>query len=122
MKLLKSVVCTTLLISPLLLGGCATLYGGRTITAAEIRQSGASDAWEILEQNGTEIRIPAQPRDRSAASYIAAIPRVIVDGVQMIELRLLRDIPAGIISRIRIVPSRFGDGEDEILIETRHPR
>lgn len=122
---------------PLLLWGCSTaslpLAAGftqprRVITAAEIERSGATNAWEALERSGTMLQfedegVPERARSRLA---LARLPRVVVDGIQMLEIRLLRDIPANVISRIRVLSSLHGgaaydgaDFADVIFIETR---
>jgi hypothetical protein len=128
----RSVLVVALLVVPLL-AGCAGSFGktgppARVITAADIERLGAHDAWEALERSGAPLRAEPVGRSRSATGYIADIPRVIVDGVQMLEIRLLRDIPASLISRIWIesAPIRFwqsnGGGSGEtIRIETRGP-
>lgn len=122
---------------PLLLWGCGTaplsLASGigqprRVITAAEIERSGATNAWEALERTGTPLQIEDEAMPEAARSRLALarLPRVVVDGIQMLEIRLLRDIPANVISRIRILSSLHGgaaydgaDFADVILIETR---
>jgi hypothetical protein len=122
---------TVLALVPLL-SGCAGVLSpaasppARVITADEIERLGAHDAWEALERSGTALRSEEIGRSRSASHYITDIPRVIVDGVQMLEIRLLRDIPASLISRIWIEsrPSRLWRSDDPeagatIRIETR---
>src|SRR5690606_10285992 len=99
---------------PLLLWGCGatslplavgTGQSRRVITAAEIQRSGATNAWEVLERNGTPLAIDEEAMPEPARSRLefARLPRVVVDGIQMLEIRLLRDIPANVISRIRIL-------------------
>jgi hypothetical protein len=127
-----SVLLVALLIAPLL-GGCAGSFGqtgppARVITADDIERLGAHDAWEALERSGAPLLAEPIGRSRPATHYITEIPRVIVDGVQMLEIRLLRDIPASLISRIWIesAPIRFWQSNDgrsgeTIRIETRGP-
>jgi hypothetical protein len=81
--------------------------GARVLTAGEIRHLGAANAWEVLEQTG--IHMPVAPSSlvpqAQARREYASAPRVMVDGVPMVELRLLRDIPASVISSVRIFSS-----------------
>lgn len=125
------------LLPPFLLMGCSVgvlplgLGSGppkQVITAAEIQDSGATNAWEVLERNGASLqladeRMPERERKRLE---LTDLPRVVVDGIQMLEVRLLRDIPAHLISRIRILSGFRGDpvyntgsANDIIVIETR---
>lgn len=100
----------------------------RVITAAEIQQSGATNAWEVLERSGTSLEIADErmPKRERSRLELMDLPRVVVDGIQMLEVRLLRDIPAHLISRIRILSGFRGDpvynsgsANDIIVIETR---
>lgn len=111
--------------SSLVLAGCSaplqvsstSVPQPRVITSSEIRLSGANDAWEVLERNGDLLHEFAaqesEPQQRSG--LLRSIPRVIVDGVQMLEVRLLRDIPAHLISSIRIFTG--GAGHQKTLVE-----
>lgn len=136
MRIPGSVPRRLALVLPLLLWGCGgaslplavgTGQSSRIITAAEIQRSGATNAWEVLERNGTALAIAdeAMPEPARSRLEFARLPRVVVDGIQMLEIRLLRDIPANVISRIRILsPWRgapvYGDNfTDIIVIEIR---
>lgn len=108
----------------LILAGCGTSWnppalgpdrGARVITAGEIRHLGATNAWEVLERTGVYIpsgASPLVPEAQSRREYAGA-PKVMVDGVPMLELRLLRDIPANVISSVRIISS-------VVVIRTHH--
>jgi len=108
----------------LLLAACGTGWnppaigpdrGARVITAGEIRDLGATNAWEVLERTGIHMPAatsPLVPEAQSRREYASA-PKVMVDGVPMLELRLLRDIPASVISSVRIVSS-------VVVIRTHH--
>jgi len=106
----------------LLVAGCGSNWNppalgadqsSRTISIGEMRQSGATNAWEVLERTGIHMPtsvsslIPASQSRRENASA----PRVLVDGVPMLEVRLLRDIPVNVISSMRII-------SDVIVIRT----
>jgi hypothetical protein len=81
--------------------------GARVITVGEIEHSGATNAWEVLERTGIYMPSAATslvPEAQSRREHASA-PRVMVDGVPMLELRLLRDIPANVISSVRIISS-----------------
>jgi hypothetical protein len=113
-----------------LLLGCSATWGreSRTITAEQIQHFGAADAWEVIERSGTPLDAPdaGPPRRADDGFSLRDVPRVIVDGVQMLDLRLLRSIPTHIISSIRILsgigdaaPSNGGHDSGIILIRTR---
>ncbi len=81
--------------------------GARVISVGEIQMSGATNAWEVLERTGFYMPTTASslvPESQSRRENASA-PRVMVDGVPMLELRLLRDIPANLIASVRVVSS-----------------
>jgi hypothetical protein len=81
--------------------------GARVISVGEIQTSGATNAWEVLERTGFYMPSSASslvPEAQSRREHASA-PRVMVDGVPMLELRLLRDIPANVIASVRVVSS-----------------
>lgn len=88
----------------------------RVVTAGDIQGSGATNAWEVLERTGIYMPSGASPLIPEAQSRRehASAPKVMVDGVPMLELRLLRDIPANVISSVRILSS-------VVVIQTRVP-
>ena len=96
----------------------------KVITAAEIQALGATNALEALEQSGTHLEIDevGLPRRARTSLDLAQLPKVIVDGVQMLEVRLLRDIPASVISSIRILSGIKGTssyataGENSVIV------
>jgi hypothetical protein len=81
--------------------------GARVISVGEIQHSGATNAWEVLERTGFYMPSGASPLVPEAQSRRehASAPRVMVDGVPMLELRLLRDIPVNVISSVRVISS-----------------
>jgi hypothetical protein len=89
--------------------------GARIISIGDIQHSGATNAWEVLERTGIYMPSAASPLVPEAQSRRehASAPRVVVDGVPMLELRLLRDIPVNVISSMRIV-------SNVIVIRTHH--
>jgi hypothetical protein len=87
----------------------------RVISIGEMRQSGATNAWEVLERTGIHMPSavsPLIPESQSRRENGTA-PRVLVDGVPMLEVRLLRDIPVNVISSMRII-------SNVIVIRTHH--
>jgi hypothetical protein len=85
--------------------------GGQFVTAAQIRQSGASNAWEALkftvrthrfaEEQGTPVRI------RSARGQGSMVlreePFVYLDGARLTDITLLRMIPAHNLYSIQVL-------------------
>ncbi|MBA2669698.1 MAG: hypothetical protein H0U67_04945 [Gemmatimonadetes bacterium] len=105
-------VCSAVLL--FLVAGCGANWnppaigndpGARIISIGDIQHSGATNAWEVLERTGVYMPSAASPLVPEAQSRRehASAPRVVVDGVPMLELRLLRDIPVNVISSMRIV-------------------
>jgi hypothetical protein len=105
-------LCTAVLL--VLAAGCSSNWnppaigndrGARIISIGDIQHSGATNAWEVLERTGVYMPTAASPLVPEAQSRRehASAPRVVVDGVPMLELRLLRDIPVNVISSMRIV-------------------
>lgn len=87
---------------------------GRVITQEQIRQSGATTAWEALRRSGvmlsfreTQSGQPAQMRSRRGSSSLvnrsADVPLLLVDGSRISDPRVLASIPASAIDRIQIL-------------------
>lgn len=81
------------------------------ITAEQIAASGATTAWEALRRtvtsytfrqsgNGTPIRI--DHRGRSSMN-LSDRPMVMLDGVQLTDIRVLEQIPASDLSSIEVI-------------------
>ena len=81
------------------------------ITAEQIAASGATTAWEALRRtvtsytfrqsgNGTPIRI--DHRGRSSMN-LSDRPMVLLDGVQLTDIRVLEQIPASDLSSIEVI-------------------
>jgi hypothetical protein len=89
---------------------------GQIITRQQITKSGARDGWEALRWGHTHLNIQ-YPREGSAervthrgvdSFFINAQVLLVVDGAQMANMSTLRDIPAGNIDYIQILPARVG--------------
>lgn len=111
-----------------LLSGCASIRpldatdaepGGRFITEDMIAKYNAPNAWEVLRHTGlfhmsrdAGTGRPAEIKSRrgrtSIILYGSDIPRVIVDGARLIDLRALRDIPASSIAWIQVLNGMEG--------------
>jgi outer membrane cobalamin receptor len=107
---------------------------GRVITAEQIRKSGATNAWDALRRVGTHLTMretsngqPARLMNRGPSSILlSSDPLVVIDGVRMIDFRTLDQVPAQIISSIRILAghegtTRYGTGAGNgvIVVETK---
>lgn len=110
------------------LPGCASIRaldatqaepGGRFITEEMIAAYNAPNAWEVLRHTGlfhmsrdAGTGKPAEIKSRrgrtSVVLYGSDIPRVIVDGARLIDLRALRDIPAESIAWIQVLNGMEG--------------
>ncbi len=123
--------------------GCSTAAGvprhpgpalGKMITAGEIEQGGARNAWEVLRRANVHFDLqeshsgePVYLSRRGTQSLsFGSEPLVIVNGTRTVGLRLLHDIHAHDISSIRVISgidaahhfgTRARDGA--IVIETR---
>lgn len=92
--------------------------GGRVIDAERIAESKATNAWELLrdlaiinmaETPGRGIyRIQSRRGRSSLALGSSDVPLVVVDGVRVIEFGTLRQIPANVIQRIRVLSAIEG--------------
>jgi hypothetical protein len=106
---------------------------GRLISAEEIRQSGATDAWDLLRRSGVHLRMgesrsgePLHLSRRGPASILLnQAPTVVLDGAHLADFSYLRRIPALSILRVEILSGiegtrRFGTGAGNgaIVIET----
>lgn len=106
--------------------GCATApsakpgtEAGKIITEEMIEGYSVSNAWEVLRKSGryltsrddgpgsgTSIR---SKRGKTSLLLVASdIPRVVVDGAVLTDLRLLRDIPAASIAWIQLLDGMQG--------------
>ena len=117
-------------VAPLLIAACATSgipqgdevapahEGGHVIDAEAIAESKAANAWEVLRDlaiiNMSETRGRGDyrmrgRRGRSSLSLGSSdIPLVVVDGVRVIELGTLRQIPANVIESVRVLSAIEG--------------
>jgi outer membrane cobalamin receptor len=111
--------------------------GGRLITAEEIRESGAENAWEALARVGTPLSLSESrsgtPRrmGRRGISSVALddSPLVILDGARLLDLTPLRRLPAYLVQEIRILSGSragalygTGAGNGAVVITTRSGR
>lgn len=109
---------------------------GRTITAEQIRKSGAKNAWEALRRGNTHLLIRQNTRDdqvrvsHRGRSSLLLSPEVlvVVDGVQMRDAHYLREIPAETVRYIQILSGREGTvwygtpaGNGVIVVKTGVP-
>jgi len=109
---------------------------GELITARAIAHTDARNAWEVLQRDGhfsmdeTANGDPARLASRRGRSSIllagSDVPLVYVDGVQLLDLRMLREITAESIESIRILNGIEGTtyygtnaGAGVIVIKTR---
>ena len=84
-------------------------YHAHVITSEAIERSGATDAWEVLKRLSTMARATEaydgepqrlHPRRGHGSLYLHDDPVVYVDGVQLSDLRALRQIGAADIDNI----------------------
>lgn len=102
------------------LTACASLSGGgidaaptegKLITANMIERSGADNAWEALQRNGTHLSLretangePTKMTYRGHNSIVlSSTPLLVVDGARMVEFTYLRNVPAVMIDNIRVL-------------------
>lgn len=93
--------------------GSSSPREGHEITADRIEQSGVTNAWEVLKRygglrlseswNGDPARIQSRRGKSSIVAGSSDVPLIIVDGVRLTDLRVLRQIPAKSIQRVRIL-------------------
>lgn len=87
---------------------------GRIITEETIASYGVANAWEVLRKSGAYRLVrddgAANPPNirsrRGKTSFVLAnsdIPRVILDGARLTDLRALRDIPSESIAWIQLL-------------------
>lgn len=114
--------------SLVLFSGCASIRpldatqatpSGRIITEEMIASYRVTNAWEVLRRTGlyrmsrdAGTGRPAEIKSRrgrtSVVLYGSDIPRVIVDGARISDLRFLRDIPAASIAWIQLLNGMDG--------------
>lgn len=107
---------------------------GKLITRAQIRESGARNAWEAVRGTGTFLSArengngePVALTRRGRGSLVlSAAPLVFVDGAQTSSFQQLRTIPATSIESIRIFSGvqgtlyfGTGGGNGVVVVETR---
>jgi outer membrane cobalamin receptor len=107
---------------------------GRLITAAQIKRSGANDAWEALQRNAPYLATgenkdgqPSRIRRRGASSItLNDAPVVVVDGTRIADFQQLRGIAAYTIATINVLNGiegtrQYGTGAagGAIIIATR---
>lgn len=88
----------------------------RTITRAEIDRSGAHDAWEAIRRAGTYLSLregksggPVRATERGRSSFLLSDQLlVVVDGVMVLDVAYLKDIPAVTVYSITILSSAEG--------------
>lgn len=110
------------------LPGCASIRpldatlaepAGRFITEEMIATYPASNAWEVLRHTGlyrmSRDAVTGRPDEiksrRGGTSFLlygSDIPRIIVDGARITDLRVLRDIPSGSIAWIQLLNGMDG--------------
>ena len=113
--------------------GMSPVPEGKTITAEQIRRSGAQNGWEVLRRTGTHLSLREDARGQpTRMNYrghnsieLSSTPLVYVDGAKVAEFSYLRDVPAKIIQRIRIYSGvsgtkyfGTGGGNGVIMVET----
>lgn len=87
---------------------------GKTITAEMIAEYGVTNVWEILKKTGSfrTVRddgpadVPNIRSRRGRTSFLLSysdVPKVILDGARVFDLRLLREIPASSVERIQLL-------------------
>ena len=107
---------------------------GRIVDAEEIERSSVDSAWDALQLLGAFLRLeedkdqqPARMTSRGRSSILLdSQPRVILDGVRLVEYKVLHDMSAHLIQRIEFLTgpeatTRYGTnaGHGVILITTR---
>ena len=109
---------------------------GEVFTAEDIAKTGATTAWEAMARlvkyaifTETSRGEPDRIRRRGASSInLHEDMLVLVDGIRVMDVRSLGDLPAGVIRRIQVLSgldgtTRYGTGAGDgvILISTRVP-
>lgn len=107
---------------------------GRVVDQAEIERSSVDTAWDALQLLGAFLRLeedkdqqPARMTARGRSSILLdSQPRVVLDGVRLIEYQVLHGMSAHLIERIEFLTGpeatqRYGTnaGHGVILITTR---
>jgi len=107
----------------ILASGCASVrpgttkagdHAGRIITEEKIASYGVANAWEVLRKSGAyrivrdddASNAPNIRSRRGKTSFVLTnsdIPRVILDGARITDLRALRDIPSESIAWIQLL-------------------
>ena len=101
--------------------------GGDLVTAEQIQRSGARTAWQVLERRPGLLRTGTGVGGRTFRSNPGApgsgTPLLIVDGVRMVDLDVLRSIPAESIRSIELLnsvdaPTYPGAAHGVIIVRT----
>lgn len=128
MKARPFVGCALSCASLVLFPGCASVQPldatqatppGRIITEEMIASYRVTNAWEVLRRTGLyhmsrdagtgrPDEIKSRRGRTSVVLYGSDIPRVIVDGARISDLRFLRDIPAASIAWIQLLNAMDG--------------
>lgn len=110
---------------------------GRTVEAEEIERSSVRTAWDALQLLGAFLRLeedkdqqPARMTSRGRSSILLdSQPRVVLDGVRLVEYTVLEGMSAHLLERIEFLTGpqatiRYGTnaGNGVILITTRTAR
>ena len=113
------------------LAGCASVspprdttvpVDGRIITDLMIAQTPAETAWDVLEESGhfrmfsehggSRSSIRSRRGKTSVSLANSDVPRLVVDGARVPDLRYLHSIPANSIAWIQILGSIDGPAQD----------
>lgn len=130
----------------LALGSCATAGtslrpvhmadGTLLITADQIRQTHATDAWDVLRLTNRQVRMQGEvlagearvSRPGSTSIVLDDALLIVIDGVRTPDASALRDVPASVIASIRIMTGvratqlfGTGAGGGAVVVETGAP-
>jgi TonB-dependent starch-binding outer membrane protein SusC len=115
-------------------GAIKSAPGEVVISADQIRESGATTAWEVIRRTAPHFNLtdgpsgePSRMKRRGRSTlYLDDTPAVFLDGVRVSDFRTLAQIPAHTISSITILSgiegsTRYGTnaGNGVILIHTK---
>ncbi|HEV2150359.1 MAG TPA: TonB-dependent receptor plug domain-containing protein [Longimicrobiaceae bacterium] len=107
---------------------------GHVISGEEIRRSGARTAWQLLERGGGPLRTGIGGAGQLSASSYRTIhgtasssePLLVVDGARMLNLDVLRQIPAETVQSIEFLSgvhshAYAGGANGVIVVRTAPP-
>ena len=110
---------------------------GEVYTADDVARTGATTVWEALDRlvryavfSETSRGKPDRIRKRGASTFALREDMLIVlDGVKVLDITSLGEMPAGVITRIQVLSgldgtTRYGTGATDgvIIISTRAPK